>query len=138
MTANHEKTLRSFIGEWGENFDLTISAFREYLAPDAVWEQHPLPTTRSVDEAIALLRDFRQRTDLATFPADIRWIVVSGDVAFAERVDHLRRSDGSLIASVPVTGVFEFNSGGKISAWREYFDSALVMKTLDEAARNKR
>jgi limonene-1,2-epoxide hydrolase len=63
---------------------------------------------------------------LENFPADVRQVVVTGDVGFAERIDHLSRRDGSVIASIPVTGVFEFNAGSKISAWREYFDSTAV------------
>lgn len=123
---DYERTLRQFIREWGNGFDAIVAAFREHLAADAVWEQHPLPTTRSVEEAIVMLRNFKDLKDVCGFPADIRKLAVSGSVAFAERIDHLRRSDGSIIASVPVTGVFEFNDEGKIAAWREYFDSAVL------------
>ena len=123
---DHEKTLRQFIGEWGNGFDAIVAAFREHLAAGVVWEQHPLPTTRSVEEAIAMLRNFKYLKDVCGFPADIRKLAVSGSVAFAERIDHLQRSDGSTIVSVPATGVFEFNDEGKIAAWREYFDSAVL------------
>ncbi len=126
MAIDHETTLRRFMAEWGKDFESIITAYRQYLAADAVWEQGPIPTTRSLDEAIALLRQFRERVGLESFPADVRQVAVKGSVAFAERVDHLRRRDGSVIASIPVTGVFEFNASGKIAAWREYFDSTAV------------
>jgi limonene-1,2-epoxide hydrolase len=126
MAADHEATLRRFMGEWGKDFESIITAYRQYLANDAVWEQGPLPTTRSLEEAIGLLRQFHERVGLESFPADVRQLVVQGNVACAERIDHLRRRDGSVIASIPVTGVFEFNAAGKISAWREYFDSTAV------------
>jgi limonene-1,2-epoxide hydrolase len=126
MAADHATTLRRFMAEWGKDFETVIGAFRQYLAPDAIWEQGPIPTTRSIDEAIGLLRHFRERVGLENFPADVRQLVVQGDVAVAERVDHLRRRDGSVMASIPVTGVFEFNAAGKIAAWREYFDPTRV------------
>ncbi len=126
MAADHETTLRRFMSDWSKDFESIIQSYRQYLAADVVWEQGPIPTTRSLDEAIALLRQFRERVGLESFPADVRQVVVRGDVGFAERVDHLRRRDGTVIASIPVTGVFEFNAAGKISAWREYFDSTAV------------
>ena len=114
------------MSDWSKDFESIIQSYRQYLAADVVWEQGPIPTTRSLDEAIALLRKFHERVGLENFPADVRQVVVTGDVGFAERIDHLSRRDGSVIASIPVTGVFEFNAAGKISAWREYFDSTAV------------
>jgi limonene-1,2-epoxide hydrolase len=116
--------------EWGRDFESVLAAFRRYLAPNAVWVQDPAPTTRTIDEALALLRDVNQRIGMATFAAEVRQIAVNGDVAFAERIDHLKRADGSLITSIPIVGVFEFDREGRIAVWREYFDSAPVMKAL--------
>jgi len=119
------------MGEWGKDFESVLASFRRHVAPNAVWVQDPAPTTRSLEEALSLLRDTRDRLGMETFAADIVHIAVNGDVAFAERVDHLRRADGSLIASLPVTGVFEFDREGRISVWREYFDSAPLMKAIE-------
>ena len=41
---------------------------------------------------------------------------------FTERVDWMVRPDGSRAGPFPVVGVTEFRDG-RISAWREYFDS---------------
>jgi limonene-1,2-epoxide hydrolase len=38
-----------------------------------------------------------------------------------ERTDHIQMGDNAV--SLPVVGVFEV-SGGKIKAWRDYFDMA--------------
>jgi len=130
MKNDHEENLREFIGQWGAGFDGVINAYRKYLADDVVWDQPPIATTRTLEEAIALLHDFRDKAGLAMFPADLLNLAVSGNVGFAERIDHLTREDGSVIASFPVTGVFEFNSDGKIAVWREYFDSAPVLKAM--------
>jgi limonene-1,2-epoxide hydrolase len=133
--TEHEQTLRAFMGEWGKSFAAITAAYRKYLAPDAVWEQQPFPTTRTVEEAIGLLEQFRKQAGLETFPAEIRHLAVSGDLAFVERTDHLRRADGSPIISAAVTGVFEFNGSGQIAAWREYFDSSTVIKAIEAASR---
>ncbi len=53
---------------------------------------------------------------------EFRNVAVAGDVVFTERVDWLVRADGTRLGPWPVVGVTEFRDG-KISAWREYFDS---------------
>ena len=57
---------------------------------------------------------------------DLRNVAAVGDLVFTERVDWMVRTDGSRVGPWPVVGVTEFRDG-KISAWREYFDS----KTLE-------
>jgi len=54
---------------------------------------------------------------------DFRNVVAAGDVVCTERVDWMVRPDGSRVGPLPVVGVTEFRNG-KISSWREYFDSA--------------
>ena len=130
MKHDNEKNLREFIAEWGSGYDGVIAAYRKYLADDVIWDQPPIATTKTLGEAIALLADFRAKVGLAMFPADLLNLVVSGDVGFAERIDHLTKEDGSLLASFPVTGVFRFNAEGKIVYWREYFDSAPVLQAM--------
>jgi limonene-1,2-epoxide hydrolase len=125
-----ERTLREFIGEWGKSLDAIIAAFNKYLVADAVWEQRPLPTAYSVEQAISLLKTFQNSVGMETFGAEILNLAVQGNVAFAERIDHVRRADGSLLVSVPVTGVFEFNRNGKITAWREYFDATGSLRAM--------
>jgi limonene-1,2-epoxide hydrolase len=130
MQSSNESNLRRFIGEWGKNFE-AAAAFREYLSVDAVREQIGSITTHSRDEAIALLQEMKAKYGIDTFGADIR-LVVDGDVAFAERVDHLRREDGTLIHSAPVNTVYEFDSQGKIRAMREYFDTAAAAALIGQ------
>ena len=69
MAADHETTLRRFMTDWSKDFESIIESYRQYLAADVVWEQGPIPTARSLDEAIALLRQFHERVGLESFPA---------------------------------------------------------------------
>ena len=51
--------------------------------------------------------------------------VWSGREAERDEIAKLVTADGSLMGSVPVVGVTEFRDG-KISAWREYFDTGAL------------
>jgi limonene-1,2-epoxide hydrolase len=46
-------------------------------------------------------------------------VVANGNVVMTERVDVLEANDRSV--TLPVLGVFEL-AGGRIAAWRDYFD----------------
>jgi limonene-1,2-epoxide hydrolase len=134
MHDRNETNLRRFIGEWGKSFEAAVASFRDHLAPGAVWEQVGSVTTHSAEEAIALLHEMKSKYGIATFGADIRHLLVRGDVAVAERVDHLRRTEGTLIHSAPVTTIYEFDDDGKIRAMREYFDTAGLAAIIERIA----
>ena len=53
----------------------------------------------------------------------------SEDVVFTERLDWLVQHDGNRMGPALVVGVTEFRDG-KISAWREYFDTSGFAHTL--------
>jgi limonene-1,2-epoxide hydrolase len=55
---------------------------------------------------------------------DILREAFDGGVAMSERLERFkRRVDGETVLELPVTGVFVMRDG-KISEWRDYFDSA--------------
>jgi len=56
---------------------------------------------------------------------EIRHIAAAGDVVMTERVD--RFVIGGKTVELPVMGAFEVR-GGKIAAWRDYFDMATWTK----------
>ena len=58
----------------------------------------------------------------SSMTVEFRNVAAAGDVVFTERIDWMVRPDGALVGPFPVVGVTEFREG-KISAWREYFDS---------------
>jgi limonene-1,2-epoxide hydrolase len=120
---DEQRTLE-FFERWGVSFDAMTAAFTETFAEDCVWEQRPLAVTTGPEEAIAFLRKAQRGMSLATIGVDV--VNMSSDgtgIVHTERVDHLRREDGSVIVSAPVAGVLEWRDG-RIAAWREYFDSA--------------
>ena len=59
---------------------------------------------------------------------DITALAVDGNKVLTERVDIL--SMGGKRIEIGVMGVFEITPGGKISAWRDYFDLQQVTSQL--------
>jgi limonene-1,2-epoxide hydrolase len=63
-----------------------------------------------------------EQMGFSSLAVEYRNVAAVGEVVFTERVDWMVRPDGSRAGPFPVVGVTEFRDG-KISAWREYFDS---------------
>ena len=62
---------------------------------------------------------------IASVDVPVRSVVAEPGRVIIERSDDMYRSDGSVIATVPVTGVIEFE-GDKIVAWRDYCDDWML------------
>jgi limonene-1,2-epoxide hydrolase len=78
--------------------------------------------TTGIEEALRFLRMSRTALGLATVDVELRRVACAGDIVHTERIDYLRRADGTLIAAAPVAGVLEFD-GDRVVRWREYFDA---------------
>jgi limonene-1,2-epoxide hydrolase len=88
-----------------------------YFTPDGIYHNMPIAPVAGT----AMLKGF-----IAAFLKDwteTRWDVInvlaSANTVIAERVDHIHIGDKA--CALPVVGVFELQ-GGKIAAWRDYFD----------------
>jgi limonene-1,2-epoxide hydrolase len=119
---SNEDVLRAVLTSWGEGMEAAAAATREHFADDCVWEQTTIPTTTGPEEAAQLMLGM-EGMGFRAIEVDYRNVVAAGDVVCTERVDHLVGLDGTRKGSFPVVGVTEFRDG-KISSWREYFDSA--------------
>jgi limonene-1,2-epoxide hydrolase len=118
-----ERHAVDFFARWGESFDSLCGSFHDLLAEDCVWDQRPIPRLTGPARAVRFLKVARTTLGLETVEVEILHLASEGDVVHIERVDRLRRADGSLIAAAPVAGVLTF-SGDHVTHWREYFDSA--------------
>jgi limonene-1,2-epoxide hydrolase len=117
-----ERQAVEFFSAWGTSFDGMCDAFRANLADQCVWDQRPVARTTGIVPALRFLKVSRAALGLATVDVEMRHVAAVGNVVHTERIDELRRADGSLIAAAPVAGVLEFE-GGRIVRWREYFDA---------------
>ena len=90
-----------------------------YFAEDAVYHNMPMPPMQGKPAIKTLLQQIVSPTSW------IQWetlnIAEAGNVVFTERVDRFEM--GGKKVELPVAGVFEIE-GGKIKAWRDYFDMA--------------
>ena len=117
-------TITAFLNAWGPTKGDLRGAYRDYLAEGAIWENVGLMTTKGVDEALTLMTQFEQSAGIWAFKVDILHIAGQGDVVLTERVDRRITKDGHVAKDgIRVMGVFEVKAG-KITAWRDYFDTA--------------
>ena len=90
-----------------------------YFAEDAVYHNMPMPPMQGKPAIKTILQQIVSPTSW------IEWetlnIAEAGNVVFTERVDRFEM--GGKKVELPVAGVFEIE-GGKIKAWRDYFDMA--------------
>jgi limonene-1,2-epoxide hydrolase len=121
--TERENQIVAFFARWGESFDAVCASFQELLAEDCIWDQRPIPRLTGPRQAVRFLKVCRNTLGLDTIDVEILHIATQGDVVHVERIDRLRRADGSVIASAPVAGVLQF-SGDRVVHWREYYDSA--------------
>jgi len=121
MAGTNEEVIRAVIDAWGEGIPASKAAIRAHFTDDCRWEQVGLPTTTGPEEASQMM-DTMQEMGYRGLDVEYRNVAAAGEVVFTERVDWMVRPDGSRVGPFPVVGVTEFREG-KISAWREYFDS---------------
>lgn len=89
-----------------------------YFTDDAVYHNIPIAPVTGRAEIEATLAQFITPATSAEF--EVKALATSGNVVLTERVD--RFEIGGKRIELPVMGAFEVTAGGKISAWRDYFD----------------
>jgi limonene-1,2-epoxide hydrolase len=121
------EALLSFFACWDSTLTEMCDSYRRMFTADTKWMNPGFPVFTGAGEAVQFLQDEAERIGLETIPVEVRHIVAADGVVMSERVDHLRRADGSSIISIPVSGVFEMTTDGRIAVWREYADTSAVL-----------
>ena len=108
---------------------IDMDAIIDCFTDDAVYHNIPMAKVQGKDAI---------RGALATIMGDseaVQWellnIADEGGVVLTERLDKFKIN--GVWAEIPVMGVFEVN-GGKIAAWRDYFDMGQVQAQFGAAA----
>jgi|SRR5690242_17841520 limonene-1,2-epoxide hydrolase len=122
MATDSERIVDEFCKTWST---LNIDKVMEFFTDDAVYHNIPLAAARGKAEIRKTIDGFMPGTTKVEFK--ILNTASTGNVVFNERIDSFV-VNGRHIA-VPVTGVFELG-GGKIKAWRDYFDLATYTNQL--------
>ena len=103
----------AFIQAWN---DRDWDAIENFFTEDVIYHNIPMAPLNGRVEAMALIRSMQ--------PKSVDWQVLSiaenGSTVLTERVDNFVMANDKAV-SLPVMGAMEL-SGGKIQAWRDYFD----------------
>ena len=105
---------------------LDIPALGEFFADEALYHNIPIDPVRGRAQIVEALRQLIDPDGEAEF--EILTLAVDGNRVFTERVNRLV-VQGKRV-ELAVAGVFEIDGDGKISAWRDYFDLASLIKQI--------
>lgn len=119
MARTPSQIVTAFLDAWAGSKASLQQAFEDYLADDVDYENVDLTHTRTREDAKQLIDNFMEGLDHITI--DMPAIAEIGNKVLTERVDYLRRADGSLLVAIRVMGIFELE-GERIVRWRDYFD----------------
>ncbi len=117
------ETVEAFLKACAISKEGMAQAFHDYFTPATIWENVGMMTTTGPEEALALMAQFEAQLGCVTMVVDNLAIAAQGKKVLTERVDHLLKADGSEAMAARVMGIFEVENG-KITAWRDYFDTA--------------
>jgi limonene-1,2-epoxide hydrolase len=131
-TAN-VKRVKEFFGRWETSFEELCNSFNDLLAPDGVWENVGFIATYGAEQAVKDVLEPAHTKGMGAIKVDIERIGEVNSVVWSSRVDHILQPDGSVAMSVPVVAIMEFTPQGKVSSWKEYFDSSFGESLLPAA-----
>jgi limonene-1,2-epoxide hydrolase len=122
VAENPSDVVRRFCDAWSAG---DLDALMAFFTDDAVYHNIPIAPVTGVDAIRSTIEGFTQGVEKIEFR--VTNLVAEGDVVLTERVDvfHL---PGKAI-ELPVMGTFEVR-GGKIAAWRDYFDLNQFMSQM--------
>lgn len=113
----------TFVAAWPS---ADASPLSDFFTEDAVYCNGPL---EPVIGRVAILATLESFMELAgSVSVDVVHAIADGHLVMTERVDYFESDDRSV--ALPVLGVFELN-GGRIVAWRDYFDLAKFTSQME-------
>jgi limonene-1,2-epoxide hydrolase len=124
MPTDAEKVVTDFCNAWPrKNIDEILGFFTD----DAVYHNIPMDPARG-KAAIRTVISTLILPMVKSLHFNVLKTASAGNVVFNERIDVFDMENGKTI-SLPVAGVFEV-TGGKIAAWRDYFDMQMYTKQV--------
>ena len=121
------EVVRRFCAAWSD--DMGAAELAAFFTEDAVYHNIPLEPVTGKENIAQTITSVLRPGPLGIESIDFRVINIaaSGPVVMTERVDVFKLPGKSV--ELPVMGTFEV-SGGKISAWRDYFDLNQFMSRM--------
>lgn len=116
-----EDRINAFLEGWHRrDLDALVAA----LAPDAVFQPDPKSTPVVGRAAIGALWAKYLET-IESYDATVHAMIGDARRVFVERTERMGLSGGRSM-TLPIVGIFELNDAGEISAWRDYWDTAMA------------
>lgn len=125
MTESPIDVVHRFCSTWATG---DIDALIAFFTDDAVYHNIPLAPVVGPDQIRATIEGFTGGVDSIEFRVDN--IAAEGATVLTERLDIFRFAIGTI--ELPVMGAFEV-VGGKIAAWRDYFDMQQFMSQMPQS-----
>jgi limonene-1,2-epoxide hydrolase len=129
----HVENVLKFFDEWNTDFPTMCASFSKYFAPDATWWNTPrFPVVTGFDEAVEQILRPSNESALAMDRIHVETLNIAqvGNRVYNERIDHITRADGSVVLSIPIAGVIEFNGDGLIQHFRDYCDTTDLVAAM--------
>ena len=117
----NKKLVMTFFERWEKSADEVSASLKDFIGDECIWRQSGVQDCKGPEEAIALMRLAREFAGVETIRVDLLNLVAEGDIVISERVDIVKKADGSVISELPVVGVMEIKNG-KLCRWSEYFN----------------
>jgi limonene-1,2-epoxide hydrolase len=117
----NEQAVRDFLKAWNEPKRLG-----DFFVEDAVFQmmaREPVHGRAAIAEELANQAAWASDFDLAVLN-----IASTGNVVLVERLDTFAMNGKTI--KVPVVGVFDCDTAGKFTAWRDYFDWDGMMRQV--------
>jgi limonene-1,2-epoxide hydrolase len=121
--TNPIETVTAFLDQCAKGKAEMHAAFHSYFTPTTVWENVGWSKSTGIDEAMAVINAFEKEIGASAFRAEMLALATVGNRVLTERIDYLLDAEGKDVQSFRLMGIFEVE-GGKITAWRDYFDTA--------------
>jgi len=115
MSTEAEAIVSEFCKAWAR---LNIDQVMDFFTDDAVYHNIPLPAATGKAAIRKTIEGLLKGTTWLEFK--ILHSASVSNIVMNERVDSFEVKGKRM--SLPVAGVFETTSNGKIKAWRDYFD----------------
>jgi len=112
--SDNTKLVKDFCDAWSR---IDVEEIVSYFTEDAIYHNMPGPPIEGKAAIETILKGILTPTTWAEW--EMLNIAETGDKVLTERVD--RFDIAGKRVELPVAGVFEIE-GGKIKAWRDYFD----------------
>lgn len=130
--ARNAALARDLFVRWGRSHAEMRQTFLDYFSDDCLFQQTRLPDLVG-GAASARFIDAARGRGIETVDVEIRTLVAQGRHVASERIDYLKDDAGHILRTIPAVGFMEIEDG-KIVAWRDYFDSALLVSPAVNAA----